>query len=109
MNIKPRKIRSRNKFRTSLLGYYRNKLGGLGRVFKEERPFDPLETVPGLHSLPDSVQHDVSNLIKESIGEKLKKHASREVSKYMKTPEGFSLKTKVSEIIKGKMRGPKKV
>jgi cytochrome c556 len=105
MKIKPRKIRSRNKFRSSMFGYYRDKFGALGRIDKEEKPFDPLNYTPGLHTLPDSVQHDISDLIKESMSEKIRKHASREVSKYMKTPDGATLKSKVRELIKGRMRG----
>jgi cytochrome c556 len=105
MQIKPRKIRSRNKFRSSLFGYYRDKFGSLGRIDKEEKPFDPLNYTPGMHALPDSVQHDISNLIKESMSEKIRKHASREVSKYMKTPDGATLKNKVRELVKGRMRG----
>lgn len=107
--IKPRAIRSRNQFKSTLFGYWRKKFGPLGRVGKEERPFNTIDFTPGLHQLPDSVQYNTSKLIKESILNRLRKHASREVSTYMKTPDGQTLKSKVSELIRGKMRGPKKV
>ena len=107
MRIKPKNTKSKNRFKSSLFGYYRQKFGSLGRVQKEERPFDA-DFTPGLHQLPDSVQYTVSNLIKESISEKLRQHASKEVASYIKSQNGSSLMNRVREILRGK-RASKKV
>jgi hypothetical protein len=107
--IKPKKIRSLKTFRPTIFskGYY----GSFARVrgpYKDERnpsPYAPF--IPGMQ-IQDSTELNISNQIKESAIETIRKKARHEVNKYMKTPDGVELKSSVRDLIRNKISDRKK-
>lgn len=100
--IEPRQFRSITSFRPSInpYGYWKRWLQLQG-PYKRPHPRNPMN--PGMPGISTMENTSVENLIKESISEQLRKHATRHVNKYMKTPDGEKLKSMVSGIIRNKI------
>jgi len=109
----PRAITSKlrqsvSKFLPSVFPYgYYKKFLRIGHIFKQKRPRGRgVEYVPGLYS---EAKMNPKETIKESIGTFLKRKAIRHVNEYMRSSDGVELRTKVNDIIKGKISEKKKV
>jgi hypothetical protein len=101
-NIVPRSVPSYTTFkrRISPYGYYKD----FARLNPFKRKRSSKYFTPGL----ETEQTNISNLIKESIIDKIKHHANRNVNEYMRSDEGRGLRDKVNSILKGKVRDKKK-
>ena len=111
-NIRPRGpklIGSYSRFQPSVspYGYYKRFLR-MGHIFKQRRPRKPgVDYIPGLYATESMMKPQ--DFIKESITKSLQRKAVRHVNEYLRSPEGDKLKSKVNDIIKGKISEKKKI
>lgn len=111
-NIRPRGSRligSYSRFQPSVSphGYYKRFLR-MGHIFKQRRSRRPgVDYIPGLYAAESTMKPQ--DFIKESITKSLQRKAVRHVNEYLRSPEGDKLKSKVNDIIKGKISEKKKV